>query len=477
MKTLKNYVYNMVYQLLNLIVPIITTPYISRILKADGLGRYSVSQTVMEYFVMFGLLGMATYGSRQIAYVRDNEEQRIQAFWDLNAARAITMVVSTLFYLVFCCFSGEDRLLYLVQIFTVLASLIDISWYFAGMERFRITAIRNIIVKIASVILIFCFIKEKDDIYLYALIVSLSLFIGQTILWKEVINKFAFRIPIPKNVMVYIRGSFKLWLPTIAASIYTSFDKLMLSFFTDDEQVGWYVNSQKIVKIATTVTTSLATVTIPKAANSFSNGRVTEMKSIVSKSLIAVSFLAFPMCTGLMAIRETLVPWFLGAGFEHVSDLLLISSLLIITLSWSSILANQVLVASKKENLYTLSIIIAAVVNFLLNLILIPRFKSDGALFTSVLAEYIGMLLMLFFARNIIKVRDFANKVVKYIITSILMYFLVYYIGKFMQPTVLTTTIQVIVGLSLYSIVMLVSRDEILMYVLNALNNKIQGIR
>lgn len=477
MKTLKNYVYNMVYQLLNLIVPIITTPYISRILKADGLGRYSVSQTVMEYFVMFGLLGMATYGSRQIAYVRDNEEQRIQAFWDLNAARAITMVVSTLFYLVFCCFSGEDRLLYLVQIFTVLASLIDISWYFAGMERFRITAIRNIIVKIASVILIFCFIKEKDDIYLYALIVSLSLFIGQTILWKEVINKFAFRIPIPKNVMVYIRGSFKLWLPTIAASIYTSFDKLMLSFFTDDEQVGWYVNSQKIVKIATTVTTSLATVTIPKAANSFSNGRVTEMKSIVSKSLIAVSFLAFPMCTGLMAIRETLVPWFLGAGFEHVSDLLLISSLLIITLSWSSILANQVLVASKKENLYTLSIIIAAVVNFLLNLILIPRFKSDGALFTSVLAEYIGMLLMLFFARNIIKVRDFANKVVKYIITSILMYFLVYYIGKFMQPTVLTTTIQVIVGLSLYSIVMLVSRDEILMYVLNALKNKIQGIR
>lgn len=467
----------MVYQLLNLIVPIITTPYISRILKADGLGRYSVSQTVMEYFVMFGLLGMATYGSRQIAYVRDNEEQRIQAFWDLNAARAITMVVSTLFYLVFCCFSGEDRLLYLVQIFTVLASLIDISWYFAGMERFRITAIRNIIVKIASVILIFCFIKEKDDIYLYALIVSLSLFIGQTILWKEVINKFAFRIPIPKNVMVYIRGSFKLWLPTIAASIYTSFDKLMLGFFTDDEQVGWYVNSQKIVKIATTVTTSLATVTIPKAANSFSNGRVTEMKSIVSKSLIAVSFLAFPMCTGLMAIRETLVPWFLGAGFEHVSDLLLISSLLIITLSWSSILANQVLVASKKENLYTLSIIIAAVVNFLLNLILIPRFKSDGALFTSVLAEYIGMLLMLFFARNIIKVRDFANKVVKYIITSILMYFLVYYIGKFMQPTVLTTTIQVIVGLSLYSIVMLVSRDEILMYVLNALKNKIQGIR
>ena len=467
----------MVYQLLNLIVPIITTPYISRILKADGLGRYSVSQTVMEYFVMFGLLGMATYGIRQIAYVRDNEEQRIQAFWYLNASRAITMVVSTLFYLVFCCFSGEDRLLYLVQIFTVLASLIDISWYFAGMERFRITAIRNIIVKIASVILIFCFIKEKDDIYLYALIVSLSLFIGQTILWKEVINKFAFRIPIPKNVMVYIRGSFKLWLPTIAASIYTSFDKLMLGFFTDDEQVGWYVNSQKIVKIATTVTTSLATVTIPKAANSFSNGRVTEMKSIVSKSLIAVSFLAFPMCTGLMAIRETLVPWFLGAGFEHVSDLLLISSLLIITLSWSSILANQVLVASKKENLYTLSIIIAAVVNFLLNLILIPRFKSDGALFTSVLAEYIGMLLMLFFARNIIKVRDFANKVVKYIITSILMYFLVYYIGKFMQPTVLTTTIQVIVGLSLYSIVMLVSRDEILMYVLNALKNKIQGIR
>lgn len=477
MKTLKNYIYNMLYQLLILIVPIITTPYISRILKADGLGRYSVTQAVMEYFVLIGLLGMATYGSRQIAYVRDNEEQRIQAFWDLNAARAVTMIISTLSYLIFCCFSGENRLLYFVQAFTVLASLIDISWYFAGIEDFKITAIRNIIVKIASVILILCFVKNKDDICLYALIVSLSLFIGQAVLWKEIINKFQFRIPVLENVIVYIKGSFKLWLPTIAASIYTSFDKLMLSFFTDDEQVGLYVNSQKIVKIATTVTTALATVTIPKVSNSFSNGRIAEMKSTVCKSLIAVSFLAFPMCAGLMAVRETLVPWFLGSDFEHVSNLLLISSLLIITLSWSSILANQVLVASKKENLYTFSIIMAAIVNFLLNLVLIPKFKSDGALFTSVLAEYIGMLLMLFFARNIIKVRDFGNKIVKYIVTSILMYFIVYYIGKFFPPTALTTMIQVIVGLCVYCIVMVVSKDEILMYVLGALRNKMTRIK
>lgn len=467
MKTLKNYLYNLSYQLLTLIVPLVTTPYISRVLRADGIGKYSYSQAIMEYFVLFGLLGMTTYGSRQIAYVRDDKEEKSQTFWDLNATRLITMFIATICYGAFCIVHSEDRALYIWQTFTVLASLIDISWYFAGVEKFKVTAIRNIFVKLVSVVLIFAFVKGQDDLNLYALIVSLSLFVGQAFLWIGIKKEVAYKKVIWKNVKKYLWGSFRLWLPTIAASIYTSFDKIMLGYFTNDTQVGLYVNSQKIVKIATTVTTSLATVTIPKVANSYSNGKIEEMRETVYKSLTAVSFLAFPMCTGLMAVRETLVPWFLGKGFEPVVNLLLISSLLIITLSWSSILANQVLVATKRENLYTLAIVIAAIINAGLNMALIPKLQSMGALITSVAAEYIGMLIMLWFSRNVISVKTLLKRIIKYAMCSVVMYCVVYSMGTFLPKIFITTIVQIFIGGIIYIGTMVVLKDPILNYFVN----------
>ena len=473
MKTFKNYLYNLAYQLLALIVPLITTPYISRVLKADGIGKYSYTQAIMEYFVLFGLLGMATYGSRQIAYVRDNTEEKSQAFWDLNATRIVTMLVATIAYILFCILNSENRQLYIVQIFTVLASLIDISWFYAGIEKFKVTAIRNIFVKIISVILIFMLVKSSEDLCLYALIVSLSLFLGQFFLWIGIKKEVVYKSVIWGNVKKYLIGSFKLWLPTIAASVYTSFDKIMLGYFSNDTEIGLYVNSQKIVKIATTVTTALATVTIPKAANSYSNGNEKELKDTVYKSLTAVSFLAFPMCAGLMAIRETLVPWFLGEGFEPVVNLLLISSLLIITLSWSSILANQILVATNRENLYTLAILIAAIFNITMNFILIPKWQSLGALITSVAAEYIGMLIMLCFARNVISIRSFMRSIARYVVCSIVMYILVYGMGLVLPKIFVATMIQLIVGVIFYLAVMFIVRDPILMYIISGVFSKI----
>lgn len=467
MKTFNNYLYNMAYQVLTLLVPLITTPYISRVLEVDGVGRYSVTQTVIEYFILFGLLGMSIYGTRQIAYVRDDKEQKEQTFWDLNYMRMITMGIATVCYFLYVFLIEENKTLYLVQSFNVFSSFIDISWYFAGIEQFRTTALRNVIVKIITVVLIFSFVKTKDDLVLYALIVSLSLFVGQAVLWINIKREVGFKKPNWKQIQFFFWGSFKLWLPTIAASVYTSLDKLMLSYYTNDIQVGLYVNSQKIVKIASTITTALSIVTIPKTSNSYSNGRIEEMSKTVYTSLSAVSFLAFPMTFGLMAVRETLVPWFLGKGYEGVVDLLLISALLIITLSWSSILANQVLVASKKENYYTVAIIIGAVVNFGLNIILIPRYKAVGALCTSVLAEYLGMFVMLFFSRKIISSKVFLKNILPYLVGGLLVYVCVYPLGGYLRTNMLSTMVQVLVGGVVYIVAMFIIKDSILLYIID----------
>ncbi|MHB8131766.1 MAG: oligosaccharide flippase family protein, partial [Mobilitalea sp.] len=165
MKTIKNYLYNVSYQIVSIVIPIITTPYISRVLKVDGVGQYSVSAAIINYFILFGMLGIASYGSREIAYVRDDVNKISKTFWEINLLRFITMGIALVVYAIFILVFLSDnlKLLYLVQIFTLFASLFDISWYFIGLEDFKKTSIRNIIVKLFSVIFIFILVKSKSD--------------------------------------------------------------------------------------------------------------------------------------------------------------------------------------------------------------------------------------------------------------------------------------------------------------------------
>lgn len=472
MSKIKNYIYNTSYQVLQLIVPLITTPYIARVLRADGIGKYSVSFTIAEYFVMFGLLGMASYGSRQIAYVRDNKEELSKVFWNLNYTRWITMTIAIAIYIAYTITKSEDKALYLIQGFTVFSSLFDISWYYAGVERFKITAIRNIFVKLSSVFLILLFVKRPSDIVLYAGILSVSTFIGQVVLWKGIIKEIHWRAPDTETIKIYLIGSIKLWLPTIAASIYTSFDKIMIAHFSTETEVGLYVNAQKIVKIATTITTSLAVVMTPSAANAFVKGRINELSQSVTKSITAVSLLAFPMMFGLMGIKDTLVPWFLGTGFESVSEMLLISSLLIISLSWSSIIANQVLVATGNEKIYTLAILSAAVLNFTLNLFMIPRFKGMGALCTSVLAEYLGLLIMYRAAKRVVNLSGMLHAIWRYILAGFVMGGAVYSVGHFLKPTIITTVFQIGAGATLYFLLLLIWGDNLLLQIIKMIKLK-----
>lgn len=472
MSKFKNYLYNTSYQILQLIVPLITTPYIARVLRADGIGKYSVSFTIAEYFVMFGLLGMASYGSRQIAYVRDNKDQICKVFWNLNFTRWITMIIACVIYFAYAITRIEDRYLYIVQGITVIASLFDISWYYAGLERFKVTAIRNISVKLCSVVLIFLFVKTPSDIVLYAGILSVSSLIGQVVLWKGIIKEVHWSGPDLKIIKTYLIGSISLWLPTIAASVYTSFDKIMISYFSNETEVGLYVNAQKIVKIATTVTTSLAVVMTPSAANAYVTGKYNDLNRAVKKSITAVSFLALPMMFGLMGIRETLVPWFLGVGFESVSKMLLISSLLILSLSWSSIIANQVLVATGNEKFYTIAIISAALLNFSLNLIMIPRYQGMGALFTSVFAEYLGLIIMYRAAGKIVQLKDAIHSVWRYFLAGCVMGVTVYIIGCFLRPTIVSTMFQIGIGVIIYLALLLILGDDMVFQIINIIRPK-----
>ena len=252
MKIFKNYIFNLSFQLLSIILPIVTTPYISRIFGADGVGAYAVSYSIMNYFILFGMVGISTYGARQIAYCRDERTARSKTFFEINTVKIITMSFSICLFIIGSFFftNGDIRILYLMQGITLLAQVADISWFFAGMEQFSKTATKNIIIKLISIVMIFVFVKRKEDLHLYALIISTSALVGQLSLWFGIWKYIDF-VPFKKrHLLPHFKSTLKFWVPSIAINVYNSVDKVMLGFIVDETSAGLYESSQKIVKIS-----------------------------------------------------------------------------------------------------------------------------------------------------------------------------------------------------------------------------------
>lgn len=470
---IKNYIYNLIYQLITVLLPIITIPYISRILGADGIGQYALSSTYAQYFVLLGMLGLTTYSSREIAYVRDNRNKLKDTFWELNIIRFVTVGIAFIVYIFIFGFivNSNIRLINIIQSILIINAIFDISWFFIGLEDFKTVVIRNTLVKISGVILIFLFVKNKDQVWLYSLILAGTQFIGQVIMWFE-LPKEIFRIKkINLNFKKHLRLSIRLFIPQIAITIYTMLDKVMLGMFANDMQVGIYDNSQKIIKLLTLFVTTLATVTIPKMCNLYNNKQYEEFKENVYTSFSFVSFISFPMTFGLISITNSFVPWFYGNGFSEIKILFYIGSFLMITLGWTSILGNQVLISIRRENKLTIAVFSGAIINIILNYILIDKLYSVGTMISSVAAEYLGMIIMLYYLKDIVIISKMFKSIPKYLIASLIMFIPTFIIGQVLKPTIITTIIQVILGGLIYIIIMIIMKDENLNYAINFINN------
>lgn len=461
-KIVTNYLYNLSYQILQIMLPIITTPYISRVLGVDGVGTYSVTYAITNYYILFGMIGISTYGSRQIAYSRDDLCKKSQIFWDINTLKILTMGTSTvIFYLYVLIFvAGSEKLLFMVQGIVLLAQVFDISWYFTGVEGFKKTAVRNMLVKLSSVILIFILVKEKEDLVLYAFIISFSMLVGQLALWSGLRKEVSFVKPNMSSVVNHLKQTIPLWIPSIAINIYNSIDKVMLSNLVNNTSVGLYESSQKLVKVAATVTTSLSAVIAPNIANNFKNGRVEQTKRICTNSMIFISMISIPICFGMIGIRNTIVPWFYGKGYESVSELLLLSSWLVITLGWSSIFGTQILISCNEEKKYTKAIFVSLVINLLLNTLLIPRLAERGAIIASVIAEYTGMILMMIACRRWIYLRNVLAPLSKYVCSGIVMCLLIQKMESYVPFNVVGTCIQIFFGSIFYFVILLLLREK-----------------
>lgn len=471
----KNYIYNLVYQILLMVIPLITTPYLSRVLGAENLGIYSYTLSIATYFVLFGSLGVALYGQREIAYVRDDKDKLSKTFFEILFFRFVSMAFSIFTFYLFFCLNGNYKVYYRILLLELVANSLDISWLFQGLEEFKKITGRNIVVKLISLVLIFTLVKTKNDLWLYVVIYVLSDVIGNLSLWPylpKYVNKVK---PKRLNLKKHLRPILALFIPQIAVNIYTVLDKTMIGLISGNMVAeGNYEQSQNIVKTALTVVTALGTVVSPRIANSMSNHDTEKINEYLSKSFRFVWFMGIPVMFGIMGIANTLVPWFLGSEFNDSVALIMLGSPLIMAIGLNNVTGLQYLVPVKKQKLFTLSVVIGALFNFTLNSIMIPIYGANGAIIASVLAEFLILTIHILGIKKDIDIKMIYKGSLKYIVSGIIMFSVVYFIGIKMNPTMSTTFLQILVGIIIYTLLLIIAKDDFIIDIFKKMYNFIK---
>lgn len=459
MKLIKNFLYNASYQIFILIIPLLTTPYLARVLGPQGVGINSYTNSVMQYFVIFGCLGTNIYGNRKIAFVRDNKYKLSQTFWEIFLLRFLMLLISLLCFIVLIMNIDKNYFQYYVaQGFTIIANIIDISWFFMGIERFSVTVIRNFLVKIVTLVCIFVFVKSFNDLFIYILILSVSTMLGNLTMvsnLKGVIYK-------PKiseiNFLKHFYPSLLLFIPEVATQIYLILNKTMLGSIVSVQASGFYDQSDKIVKIILAVVTATGTVMLPHVANAFSNGQVQKTKEYLYDSFSIVTSLSVPMFFGLMAISSKLVPLFFTDKFLIVVPLMQIESIVIVLIAWSNAIGIQYLLPTKQTKKYTTSVILGAIVNIILNVPLILWVNTFGAIISTVISEFFVTAYQIYSIRNQISMTKLFKDTYKYMIAGLIMFIIVFLTNDLLSISWVSILIEVVIGILVYAVCIMLLR-------------------
>lgn len=462
MKVIKNYLYNASYQVFILLVPLITTPYLARVLGPTGVGINSYTNSVIQYFILFGSVGVNLYGNRQIAFVRDDQRKLTQTFYEIFSMRVITIVGAYIAFMFFLMFTTKYHAFYFAQSLSIVAAAFDISWFFMGVENFAVTVLRNFIVKIVTLASIFIFVKSYSDLFNYILILSLSLLIGNITLFPS-LKRYVLRPDIKAlHIMRHLAPSIVLFVPQIATQIYLVLNKTMLGSMISVQASGYFDQSDKMIKMVLAIVTATGTVMLPHVANAFAHGEHEQTKQFLYRSFSFVTALSVPMTFGLMAIAPKFVPLFFTNRFLSVIPIMMIESFVILLIAWSNAIGTQYLLPTKQTKAYTISVVVGAIVNLVMNIPLILLFGAVGAAIATVLSEASVTIYQLIAVKKQIKYQLLFTDTVKYILAGIVMFWIVVYIDGKLPSTWLMLVIEVSIGILAYLMILIIFRVQLI---------------
>lgn len=451
----KNFIYNSAYQLLIFIIPMITTPYVSRVLGTRGIGLYSFNNSIAYYFVIFTMLGLNNYGNREIARSRDNREKLSKSFFSIYALQLTCGIITNIMYLLYSVFISKNYILSLSIWPFVLSSIFDINWFFFGIENFKFTVIRNVIIKILTTVSIFVFVKEASDVVIYCLILSFGMLLSNLSLWT-LLNKYVdVYIPKLEEIRVHIRPNLLLFVTVISVSLFKIMDKIMLGMITTSSEVGLYESAEKIINIPTAFVLSLGTVMLPRMSNIVANKDDSQTIDLINKSIIFAMFLSTSMCFGIMAISKEFVPIFFGSGFEkciYLLWILLPSSLFI---AFANVIRTQYLLPNGDDRTYVISAIIGAIINLIVNFVLIPILGSIGAAIGTLISESAVCIYQSSKAKEALPVNQYIKNSFPFLISGLVMFISLYNFNLHIADMYLMF-IKIILGVVIYMVLLII---------------------
>ena len=420
MKVLKNYAYNLSYQLLVIILPIITTPYVTRVFSSTDLGTYGYFNSIVTYFILLATLGVANYGTKEISGHRKDIRKN---FWGIYTLQFGATILSICLYILLCLSLSfmQNPVAYILGL-SLVSKGMDISWLFQGLEDFRKITVRNITVKLVGVISIFLFVKSANDLYLYVFLLTIFELLGQFSMWlpaREFIGKPHFDWSYAKQ---HLKPVVLLFLPQIAISLYVTLDRTMLGALASTKDVGIYDQALKLVNILLTLVTSLGSVMLPRVANLLSTGDHKAVNKMHQMSFLIYNLVIFPIIAGMLIVNDDFVQFFLGQDFQDAKYAIAIMIFRMFFIGWTNIMGIQILIPHNKNKEFMISTTIPAVVSVGLNLLLLPKLGYIGAAIVSVLTEALVWAIQLYFTRNYLKEVPFLASTVKIIGASALMY-------------------------------------------------------
>lgn len=462
MKVIKNYLYNVGYQVLAIIVPLITSAYVSRVLRPEGVGANSFTNSIIQYFILFANMGIGYYGNRQIAYVRENKDQMSKTFWEIQIVKTIMTLYAFVAFEIFMIFYTRQPEYMWAQSLNLIAIAFDISWFYEGIENFKVTVLKNSLVKVLSMIAIFVFIKGPNDVTLYIIVLALSTLIGNLTLWPNIkrdLNKVS-----PKflNPWQHFLPMAELFIPQIATQVYVQLNKTMLGVMVNETSSGYYQYSDNLVKLILALVTATGTVMLPHVANAVSHGDMRKVNKMLYKSFNFVSAVSYPMMFGLAAISLTLAPKYYGPGYGPVGPAMMIESIVILIIAWSNVLGVQYLLPIHKQKQFTWSVTLGAVVNLVLNIPLIRVWGLDGAMWSTVFSEISVTLYQLWAVRHLLNFKELFADSWKYFIAGLAMFISVFWMNTHLRSSWLMMGVEVLVGIVIYVGLLFILRAKIL---------------
>lgn len=453
----ENYIYNTLYKVLTLLTPLITAPYLARVIGNEGVGIFSYTYSIAYNFMLVAKLGLTNYGSRCVARVRDDEKKLAKTFSEIYGLQIITTVVASALYFVFVVnFLEEYRTICLVNSLYVISIAIDIDWLFYGLEKFKMTSIRNAVIKLLTVVAILVFVKDIDDLIIYIIIMAVSDALKYLFIWVNFRSCTRFVKIEFSNLISHLKPDFILFIPVIATSVYRSMDKIMLGSMSTMAETGIYENSEKIVYMLLGFITSLEMVMMPKMSNLIEHGKKDEAQKNIRYSMMFVVWLASAMAFGVTGISERFVPVFYGDGFLGVIELLPSLAITLIFIGWANVIRTQYVMPNGKDHLYVISTVIGAVVNFCINFALIPFLQAEGAVIGTIVAELSVAVYLSYIVRKELPIGNYFKNSIMFVFIGIIMAIIVFLIGKIMNNSILSLFVQICVGGAIYVLLSLI---------------------